>query len=114
MLDRSSGVILVLLLQGSGDPVAKEALMRAGWPSRVVNENSLAKAVGRLRQALGPDGAHLEAIYGQGYRLVVDATCTSGVSLPPAAPEGRLVGGAAPFFCISPLPTRPLRWLALL
>lgn len=71
-LDRSSAAILSLLLSEPGAEVDKDRLLAAGWPGRVVHENSLAKAIGRLRQALGEDGAALETVHGYGYRLAVE------------------------------------------
>ena len=68
-LDRNCRALLSLLLREAGSEVDKERLLEAGWPNRIVHENSLAKAIGRLRQALGEDGDRLETIYGLGYRL---------------------------------------------
>lgn len=68
-LDRSSHDVLLALLRHAGEVVTKEELLEAGWPGRVVSENSLAKAVGRLRQALGTQGAGIRAVHGYGYRL---------------------------------------------
>ena len=68
-LDRNCAAILSILLLEAGREVAKERLLQAGWPDRIVHENSLAKAVGRLRKALGPDGDAIETVYGLGYRL---------------------------------------------
>jgi len=67
-LDRSSRAILTLLLENVGAPVAKERLLEAGWPAVIVHENSLAKAIGRLREALG-NADLLKAAYGIGYKL---------------------------------------------
>ncbi|HEX5741111.1 MAG TPA: winged helix-turn-helix domain-containing protein, partial [Pilimelia sp.] len=47
-LDRSSYDILLALLRHGGEVVTKDELLDAGWPGRVVSENSLAKAVSRL------------------------------------------------------------------
>ncbi|HYD12999.1 MAG TPA: winged helix-turn-helix domain-containing protein [Allosphingosinicella sp.] len=71
-LDRSSLAILEMLLAEAGKEVDKDRLLEAGWPARVVHENSLAKAIGRLRCALGRDGGALETVHGYGYRLAVD------------------------------------------
>ena len=79
-LDRNCRAILAELLRHAGREVSKERLLEAGWPNRIVHENSLAKAIGRLRQALGEQGERLETSYGFGYRLNVD--------LLPAAPDG--------------------------
>jgi DNA-binding response OmpR family regulator len=68
-LDRSCRAILALLLRHAGAPVSKERLLEAGWPARIVHENSLAKAIGRLRDALGAHGDCLKAVYGVGYKL---------------------------------------------
>jgi DNA-binding response OmpR family regulator len=68
-LDRSCRAVLSLLLDNVGAPVSKERLLEAGWPQTIVHENSLAKAVGRLREALGEAGALLKAVYGIGYKL---------------------------------------------
>jgi DNA-binding winged helix-turn-helix (wHTH) protein len=80
-LDRQSGAVLLSLLRASEAPVSKDELLAAGWPGRIVHENSLAKAISRLRQALGDDAGRIEAVYGSGYRL------TGPVSFTPAGPE---------------------------
>lgn len=71
-IDRSCAAILSLLLREGGRCVDKDRLLEAGWPGRVVHENSLAKAIGRLRQALGAHGEALETVHGYGYRLAVE------------------------------------------
>lgn len=71
-LDRNCAAILGVLLREAGREVPKERLLEAGWPNRIVHENSLAKAVGRLRRALGAQGDALHAVYGHGYKLDVD------------------------------------------
>ena len=68
-LDRSSYDVLLALLRHAGEVVTKDELLESGWPGRVVSENALAKAVGRLRQALGADGECIRAVHGYGYRL---------------------------------------------
>ena len=68
-LDRSSYDVLLALLRHAGEVVTKDELLEAGWPGRVVSENSLAKAVSRLRQALGADAESLRSVHGYGYRL---------------------------------------------
>lgn len=71
-LDRPCAAILATLLREAGKDVDKDRLLEAGWPGRLVHENSLAKAIGRLRQALGEDGRALETVHGYGYRLAVE------------------------------------------
>lgn len=75
-LDQSAAAILAVLLERAGTNVGKDDLLKAGWPGRIVHENSLAKAIGRVRNALNANGNFtLEAVYGHGYRLdrLVDA-----------------------------------------
>ncbi|AFU99575.1 tetratricopeptide repeat protein [Simiduia agarivorans] len=68
-LDRSSLLVLLALVTAHGEPVTKEQLLLEGWPNRVVHENSLAKAISRLRTALKPDAVDIKAVHGFGYRL---------------------------------------------
>src|SRR5688572_15476063 len=68
-LDRSSYDVLLALLRHAGEVVTKDELLETGWPGRVVSENSLVKAIGRLRQALGEDGTAIRVVHGYGYRL---------------------------------------------
>ena len=102
-LDRSSYDILLALLRHSGEVVTKDELLDAGWPGRVVSENSLAKAVSRLRQALGDDAAALRVVHGYGYRLAAAVRCDAPDDAPaetaPAAPAGLQPD--------DPLPQRP-------
>jgi len=68
-IDRSCIALLAALLRRVDEPIGKDELLEIGWPGRIVHENSLAKAISRLRQAMGEDGARIEAVYGSGYRL---------------------------------------------
>ncbi|HEX2804303.1 MAG TPA: winged helix-turn-helix domain-containing protein [Sphingomicrobium sp.] len=84
-LDRPAASILSLLLHENESDVEKNRLLDAGWPGRVVDENSLAKAICRLRTALGEDGAALETVHGYGYRIsagVVTEQLTAGPARP--------------------------------
>lgn len=92
-LDRNCRAILTELLEHAGAEVGKERLLQAGWPNRIVHENSLAKAIGRLRQVLGEQGPALETVYGYGYKLNVelqprDLTPAVEAGAPPAATAG--------------------------
>lgn len=71
-IDRSCAALLAALVRHADEPLGKDYLLETGWPGRAVHENSLAKAIGRLRQALGDDGWRIEAVYGHGYRFVQD------------------------------------------
>lgn len=102
-LDRSSYDVLLALLRHAGEVVTKDELLESGWPGRVVSENSLAKAVSRLRQALGDDAGALRAVHGYGYRLATT------VNFQPAASERTNVHPheAAHLHEGDPLPHRP-------
>ena len=75
-LDRPTAAILKALVAEADTDVHKDRLLDAGWPGRTVHENSLAKAVSRLRQMLGTDGEALKTVHGYGYRLVADPIFT--------------------------------------
>ena len=71
-LDRPTVAILRTLVADADADVHKDRLLEAGWPGRTVHENSLAKAISRLRHVLGCDGEALKTVHGYGYRLVAD------------------------------------------
>ena len=71
-LDRPTAAILGTLVAEADTDVHKDRLLDAGWPGRTVHENSLAKAISRLRHMLGADGEALRTVHGYGYRLVAD------------------------------------------
>ncbi|MBH1944879.1 tetratricopeptide repeat protein [Erythrobacter sp. YJ-T3-07] len=77
-IDRTCVALLGALLRQVDQPIGKDELLEIGWPGRIVHENSLAKAISRLRQALGEDGTRIEAVYGSGYRLVGPVRRLSG------------------------------------
>lgn len=73
-LDRSGFELLRHLVENAGRTASKDELLRVGWPGRVVSENSLAKAIGKLRVTLGDEQAELiESVHGYGYRLMAVA-----------------------------------------
>lgn len=86
-LDRSSYDVLLALLRHAGEIATKDELLEAGWPGRVVSENSLAKAVGRLRQALGAEGGAIRVVHGYGYRLAASVQFEPSAA-PAVAPPG--------------------------
>ena len=71
-LDRPTAAILGTLVAEADADVHKDRLLDAGWPGRTVHENSLAKAISRLRHMLETDGEALRTVHGYGYRLVAD------------------------------------------
>lgn len=86
VVDRSGYELLRYLVENAGRTIGKDELLGVGWPGRVVSENSLAKAIGKLRQALGDDQAEMiQAVHGYGYRLV-GAVSPLALSEPGIAP----------------------------
>lgn len=83
-LDRSSYLILHELVHRAGELVDKEALIKVGWPGRVVSDNSLAKAVSRLRHCLGEDGAAIRVVHGYGYKFIAHVMLNSGSDQAPS------------------------------
>ncbi|WP_262692696.1 tetratricopeptide repeat protein [Kordiimonas aestuarii] len=73
-IDRASVLILQLLVRHAGETVSKDVLLADVWPGRVVSENTLAKAVSRLRQNIGDDRDAIRVVHGFGYRLQADVT----------------------------------------
>lgn len=96
LLDRNCAAVLLALLQAGGSPVDKDTLLTAGWPGRVVHENSLAKAISRLRQALADEGQRIEAVYGRGYQLTGAVQCKARGQ--PLREQGRPLAKRPPRF----------------
>ena len=69
VLDARSSRVFLTLTENFGNCVSKDQLMKAGWPAQLVHENSLAKAISKLRQALDGSGIEIAANYGVGYTL---------------------------------------------
>jgi len=115
-LDRSGYDLLLCLVRHAGEVVPKDELLRVGWPGRVVTENSLAKAIGRLRQALDDaDGECLRVVHGYGYRLVADvqALPADAVTIPAAANDPP-PPAAAQLRPPAPTPARQRWWTPIL
>jgi DNA-binding winged helix-turn-helix (wHTH) protein len=54
--------VLMALIEAHGAVVSKDALMKRGWPGRIIEENSLAAQIVALRAALGPEREQLRVI----------------------------------------------------
>jgi serine/threonine-protein kinase len=68
---------LLFLLQHRGEDVSKDQLMKAVWPSTVVEENNLNQAIFALRRALGDtanDPRFIMTMPGRGYRFIAEPT----------------------------------------
>jgi len=91
-LDRPTTAILKALVAEADTDIDKDRLLEAGWPGRVVHENSLAKAISRLRHTLGDDGDALKTVHGYGYRLAAEP-----LAVPAPARATLLSGRRMPF-----------------
>lgn len=89
-IDRYALAILEALASNPGTEVGKDHLLEAAWPGRLVLENSLAKAVGRLRTALGADGQAIKTVHGYGYKLEAEVTSTEADTPERAKPEPKI------------------------
>ncbi|QBK05832.1 winged helix family transcriptional regulator [Hylemonella gracilis] len=64
--------ILALLLRHPAEPVSKEDIIRQAWPrQKMVSDESLVRCISQLRRRVPQ--AHIEAVYGYGYRLLPTA-----------------------------------------
>src|SRR5262245_6943479 len=75
--------------------VDKQRLMRAVWPTSVVEENNLNQQISALRKALGETAAEhrfIVTVTGRGYRFVQDVEWLDG----PTSGGGALTAGSAP------------------
>jgi DNA-binding response OmpR family regulator len=68
-LDHRSVNLLLALVEAGGRAVSKDALMSRAWPGRLVHENSIAKAISKLRVQLAGSGVVIVTVHGVGYRL---------------------------------------------
>lgn len=69
LLDPRSSTVLLTLMRKFGQRIDKDELLRAAWPKQVVHENSLAKAISKLRRAIRGSGVEIAVSYGSGYTL---------------------------------------------
>lgn len=94
VLERSSSALLSHLLRHAGEVVHKDTLLEVGWSGRIVAENTLAKAISRLRHALDDEDCKLlRVVHGYGYRLIAqvqriqpDTDPQPALQVPPPAP----------------------------
>jgi DNA-binding winged helix-turn-helix (wHTH) protein/TolB-like protein/Flp pilus assembly protein TadD len=84
---------LVYLVQHAGEPLDKDALLKAIWPDVVVEENSLTQVISSLRQLLGEergDNRYIATLPRKGYRFVAEVRQRE--ALPPMQPHRRRRG----------------------
>lgn len=72
-MTRKAVETLLVLVENSGQVVAKEELLNAIWPDRVVDEANLTQNIATVRRALAAERgtpAYIETFPGRGYRLL--------------------------------------------
>src|ERR1041384_6716163 len=73
--------ILVQLVSQAGEVISKETLADAGWRGAAVADNSVDKAISRIRKILagGSDGTrYIETVPNRGYRFAAKVEVTPG------------------------------------
>lgn len=82
--------VLRTLVANAGQLTTKQDLVEAVWPDRAVSDESIARSVFLVRQALGEldsrPARFIETVYGRGYRFVADV-----VAEPDERPHSRSV-----------------------
>lgn len=69
LLDPRASAVFAQLAERFGQRVSKDELLATAWRGRIVQENSLAKAITKLRAALRGSRLAITASYGVGYVL---------------------------------------------
>lgn len=85
--------LLFLLASRPGEAFTKDQIMEALWPDVIVGDDTLARAVSRLRKALGDETKsprYIETLPKRGYRLIASV---DGGPAPAAAPNISLPAG---------------------
>ena len=94
-LERKPLEVLRYLLRHAGEVVTKDELQNAVWAGRILSETVLTKAVSRIREVLGNEGAGLiKTVHGYGYRLVAEVRVESATAA--AVPVLGLKAGDSP------------------
>jgi len=65
--------ILLVLVEGDGEPLSLKTLMASVWQQQVVSDSSVYQAIAQLRKALGDtaaEPAYIQRVSGKGYRLI--------------------------------------------
>jgi eukaryotic-like serine/threonine-protein kinase len=81
--------VLLVLIQKSGQIIAKDELMNAAWPDSFVEESNLTQTVFVLRKALGEtrDQPYILTVPGRGYRFIAPVIKPEPAKEPNAAPS---------------------------
>ena len=97
--------LLVYLLDNANRVVSKEQMLRAVWRSAVMSDSVVARAVMKLRRAIGDDAAQARTVltaHRVGYRLVAQV---QRIDRPELLPEVQFHPGAEP---VAPVPRHGL------
>src|ERR1700761_2247029 len=84
--------VLVALFQANGRVVSRDELIARCWEGRIVGEDAINRAIGRLRRLSGAgQGAScgIETIPRVGYRLLASAGTQAAMTATSPAPEGQ-------------------------
>ena len=82
--------LLALLAGRQGAVVSKDAIMKAVWPGRAVEDANLNMQISKLRQMLDQnrgEGSCIQTLRGRGYCFVAPVT-RLGADAPPALADG--------------------------
>lgn len=91
--------LLHALVQGSGDVVSKDELIRFAWPNTFVHESNLKVNIASLRRALpraSSEYPYIATIPGRGYRFVAPLRVLGGISEPAVPDAVRTITGELP------------------
>jgi TolB-like protein len=80
MLGRRAVALLRLLLERTGTPVAKDALIDAAWPGLAIEDSNLTVQIAALRRVLDDaagSGSWIETLPRRGYRYIGPAIATA-------------------------------------
>jgi DNA-binding winged helix-turn-helix (wHTH) protein len=70
-------LVLLYLAEHAGDVVSRAELEEQLWPGRIVTEDSVTKAIAKLRRVFEDDARHprvIETVPKSGYRLIAEVT----------------------------------------
>ena len=90
-------LVLVYLAEHAGRVVSRAELEEHLWPGRVVTEDSVTKAIAKLRRVFGDDAHNprvIETIPKSGYRLIANTT-RPGEGVAPTAAISRMATSSA-------------------
>src|SRR5215471_20091775 len=91
--------VLEVLIERSGDVVARQDLLDRVWKDAFVTDTSLAEAVSFLRSALGDDPqspTYIQTVHRRGYRFVAPLRSDGGQTGARPSPDPGLTPRAAP------------------